>query len=79
MLACSAPQVQVGNVHTINWYVTTYNDITVAEGTGLLFQWNGPFVHSVVEMASQSAVDSCLFVGPQAAALGQVGVVSVHV
>ena len=56
----------------INWRVTTYNDITIPEGMGLIFQWNGPVPHSVVEMASRSSVDSCLFVGPQAALTGQV-------
>ena len=57
----------------INWRVTAYSDITVPEGTGLIFQWNGPVPHSVVEMASRSSVDSCLFVGPQAYLTGQVG------
>ena len=62
----------------IDWHVTTYNDITITEGIGVVFQWNGPNLHSVVEMASQSSVDSCMYVGPKAALTGQVGGMLTH-
>lgn len=40
----------MGEVLAIEWRVGSYQDITVTQGTGLLFQWNGAVMHDLVEM-----------------------------
>ena len=57
----------------IDWRLTTYSDLTITEGTGLLFQWAGPVQHNVIEMASPlSVTQDCKFVNLDSKKLGQV-------
>ena len=46
----------MGNIEVIEWRVTTYADITIPEGTGLLFHWDGSVYHDLIEM--QTAANS---------------------
>ena len=64
----------MGEMEVIEWrYGTAYRDLTISEGTGLLFRWNGPFTHNVIEMASPlSASPECKFVNLDSKELGQV-------
>ena len=66
--------MHIGNTHVIEWGIMEYSDITITEGTGLLFQWDGAVPQNVVEMASEASVgEDCMFVGEeQGEALGQV-------
>ena len=57
----------------IDWRLTTYSDLTITEGMGLLFQWAGPVQHNVIEMASPlSVTQDCKFVNLDSKKLGQV-------
>ena len=63
----------MGEVVVIDWRLTTYSDLTITEGTGLLFQWAGPVQHNVIEMASPlSVTQDCKFVNLDSKKLGQV-------
>jgi len=57
----------------VDWHLTTYRDLTITEGTGLLFQWAGPVQHNVIEMVSPlSVTQDCKFVNLDSKKLGQV-------
>lgn len=58
----------------ITWTIDqTYSEVTITEGTGLLFQWSGSTHHNLIEMSSpQSTSSDCTFVSSDAAALGKV-------
>ena len=57
----------------INWQLGNHADVTLTEGGGLLFQWNGPIPHNVIEMTSKESItDQCLFVGSTSQQLGKV-------
>ena len=73
-LPLSLPQVKVGQVQVITWQLDqTYDETTIAEGTGLLFKWSAGNHHNVIEMVSpQSTSPECSFVGPSAESLGKV-------
>ena len=60
-------------MEAIEWRVRSYEDITVTEGTGLLFSWEGA-THDLLEMSSavSSPSDCQQFVGPKARDLGKV-------
>ena len=64
-------QVQIGNVHTVEWRLgVAYEHLTVPEGTGLIFQWSGSY-HNLLEMSSPVGSD-CKFVNKDSTLLGQV-------
>ena len=64
----------MGLIQTITWTIDhTYTDIIISEDSGLLFNWNGPTPHNLIEMSSpQSTSEHCTYVGSNAAALGKV-------
>ena len=55
-------QVTVGTEMVIEWELGSHDDITVTEGTGLVFRWSGPVAHNVLEMSSERSVTDCPFV-----------------
>jgi len=60
-------------MEVIEWRLGAYRDLTISEGAGLLFQWNGPVPHNVIEMASPlSVTEDCKFVNQDSKKLGQV-------
>ena len=66
-------QVFVGSERVIEWGLgRVYEAISIAQGTGLRFQWSdGPGVyHDVVEVASEEALEECA-VGHMAEAIGR--------
>ena len=67
-------QVKVGQVQVVQWTIDTiYSEISIPQGSGLLFQWSGPTFHDLVEMSSpQSTSQDCTFVGSTAQSLGKV-------
>jgi len=72
-ISLSHLQVQVGEMEVIEWRLGTYRDLTISEGTGLLFQWDGPVPHNVIEMESPlSVTQDCKFVNLDSTKLGQV-------
>lgn len=67
----SLPKVQVGNIRVIDWRLgVEYPDLTIPEGTGLIFRWSGSY-HNLLEMSSPIESD-CKFVNSNAFTLGQV-------
>ena len=47
----------------IEWVIGSHDDITVTEGTGLIFRWSGSVNHNVIEMSSaRSVAAGCSFV-----------------
>jgi uncharacterized cupredoxin-like copper-binding protein len=67
-------KVTVGQVQVITWTTDqSYSQISIPEGSGLLFQWSGSAPHDLVEMASpESTSQDCAFVGSTAVSLGKV-------
>ena len=64
-------QVTVGDVVRINWELgVDYEDIVIAEGTGLLFEWSSPFVHNLYQIRPVANIDVCSFINSE---YGQVG------
>ena len=64
-------QTQVGDVHVVEWRIDTpYDDITLPEGTGIIFRWSGSY-HNLLEMSAPVESD-CKFVNSKAFDLGQV-------
>lgn len=64
-------QVQVGNLHTVEWRLgTRYEDLTLSEGTGLVFHWSGSY-HNLLEMSAPVESD-CKYVNKDSFQLGQV-------
>ena len=59
-------------MEVIEWRVRSYEDITITEGTGLLFSWEG--THDLLELSSavSSPRDCQDFAGPKAKDLGKV-------
>ena len=50
-----------------------YPQISIREGSGLLFKWSGSTPHDLIEMSSpQSTSPDCTFVGSSAHSLGKV-------
>lgn len=65
-------QISVGNTVKIDWRLgVDYSNLTISEGTGLLFSWSGTVKHNLVEMMSESSVSHCMNVGLDVAS-GQV-------
>lgn len=50
---------------TIDWRLgIDYSDVTILQGTGLLFSWSGAIKHNLVEMMSEDSISSdCTHVG----------------
>ena len=66
-------QIEVGDVEVIDWHIREYSDLTISEGTGLLFQWDDSVPHNLFEMTTAvSSVEECQFVGDSADTLGKV-------
>ncbi len=66
-------QVQIGEVERVEWRITRYEDMTITQGTGLLFEWDGVISHNLIEMASPlSTSRDCTFVGTRGNEVGQV-------
>ena len=50
-----------------------HQDVTIEEGGGIVFKWNGVVSHNVIEMTSPESVsEECTFVSDQATNLGKV-------
>lgn len=63
--------MQIGNVREIDWRLgRVYEDLTIPEGTGLVFRWSGSY-HNLLEMSSPIGSD-CKFVSDEAFNIGQV-------
>lgn len=68
---CALFQVQIGDVRSVEWRLgTPYEDLTLPEGTGLIFHWSGSY-HNLLEMSSPVESD-CKFVNNNSVLLGQV-------
>ena len=67
-------QVKAGEIQVVMWTVDhEYPQISIREGSGLLFKWSGSTPHDLVEMSSpQSTSPDCTFVGSSAHSLGKV-------
>lgn len=64
-------QVQIGNVQVVEWRVgTPYEDLTLPEGTGIIFRWSGSY-HNLLEISSP-VENNCKFVNKDSFQLGQV-------
>ena len=58
-------QVSVGAEVEIEWVIGNHDDITITEGTGLLFCWSGSVLHDIIEMSSPQSVADCSYVKDQ--------------
>lgn len=57
----------------INWRIGEHRDVTIAEGTGLLFHWDDSIPHNVFEMSTAiTSQEECQFVGDTSDKLGKV-------
>ena len=63
----------------IDWHIGEHQDVTITEGSGLSFKWEGSIPHNVIEMTSKESVTSdCLFVS-SATVTGKVTLLLVEV